>query len=196
MLAVTTCIYWGLDTPSCFITHPVCWIVVLCVCTCSLASWSFIPWVCMFPRDPFCILKPEEQQLYWYAQRWKTPQIIHFGQTTTGCSDTHWGGNDCGSVVADRIFPCLHSVRRCDLGYEKMCKNWEEEKGNGECFVTCSLSYLSCSWVLSWYMHQATNTLPEGKLPHTTSSSSTGSKDITLMLLAALLQQNCSLHLF
>lgn len=31
------------------------------MCTCSLAFWSFLPWVCMFPHDPFCVLKPEKQ---------------------------------------------------------------------------------------------------------------------------------------
>lgn len=41
----------------------------------------------------------------------KNTQILQFVHTTTGRRGTQSAsGNDCGSVVFDKIFPCLHCV--------------------------------------------------------------------------------------
>lgn len=44
----------------------------------------------------------------------------------------------------------------------------------------------SCSPVFSRYMHQEANTLPEGKLPHTTWSFNGGPEEMILLLLTTL----------
>lgn len=55
---------------------------------------------------------------------------------------------------------------------------------------------LQCSPVFSWYMHQQSDTLPEGKLPHTALSFNPGPKEISLLLLSALKSQLSSAPFF
>lgn len=120
-------------------------------------------------------------------------QILHFLHTTRDNHSAKFSVTlDCSSAVVDNLWHLSLSslyVRKSNLSDEWMCEKVkeEEEMFHTNVFLVISQGISnSCSPVFSRYMHQEANTLPEGKLPHTTSSFNGGPEEMILLLLTTL----------
>lgn len=156
-----------------------------------------------------CISKPEKQLFICMLEDGEHTHILHFLHTTTNHCDNHaqWEwlwlcgcGHLSESLVAS--FSVFTVRGKVALQYEQMCKNVREEEEianvshvSHKCFFFLKIFLVFVRPIFSWCMHQKSGTLPEGKLPHTTSSFNTGPKEIILSLLQHL-SHNYPLHLF